>query len=293
MLKTNQYSRCTTPIHTFPISVVRTVQIPRGKRMLRTDTNVSNIFRLQHKHFFEQPPGTCHSKPKEPRRKARDQRISNESNPLLRSCYFMPPKSAEWRTCLFLCMPWLRLLWGPEARCEKSPFFFSACIWETHQSNVGVTVRRPTVTCIYAYAMYICMSVCLYVYLYSACLYVLACLHMSAYVCICLHVCMSVHVWMSVCLYVWMSVCLNVRMSECVYVCMSVSMSLCLYAVRLYACMPVCLYAVRLYACTPVRLYACMPVCRMPVRLYGSLCMSVCMHVCMSACLYVCMSVCT
>ena len=128
------------------------------------------------------------------------QRISHEFNPLVHSCYFMPPKSSKidqnWLNCKhvflcrgFVCSEVLRL----DAKRVLS--FFQP---EGH--------TNPRCKCAQTYSTVTCND--MHTPCISVCLYVIVCPCMS----VCVSVYMSEHACKSAChvLYVWMPVCPHV-----------------------------------------------------------------------------------
>ncbi len=101
---------------------------------------------------------------------------------------------------------------------------------------------------------------------------------------LCACVCMY-RVRVFACIYECMYVCLYAYVCMCmhVYVCMYVCMYVCI-CMRIYVCMSVCMY-VCMYVCICMHVYVCMFVC-----VYVCLCL--CVYVCMCACVHVCIHVC-
>ena len=158
---------------------------------------------------------------------------------------------------------------------------------------------------IFLISVYICVSICMSIFLISVYICVSICMSIFN---ICVSICMSilllsVYICVSICMSIFLisvNICVSICMSIflisvylsvclCVYLSVYLSVCLCVY-LSVYICVSVCMsiFLISVYICVSI----CMSIFLTSVHLYVCLCVCLSVYICVSVCMSMCLSIC-
>lgn len=148
---------------------------------------------------------------------------------------------------------------------ESSTLHSRTRVWR--EGNIHVVschAFNPPHSCVYEY---MCMFICVYVYMVMciyvcyvyihACIFVCICIFMHVYLCnicacVCLHMCMCVHICMCICIYA----CIMYHVCICICICLYIHVCACMFV---YVNAFMCVLYMHAYMCRCTCVCVCVP----------------------------------